>query len=187
LGMEELSLSDPSCKDPSPESLTVTRDFERFSIYGFSIGYPKECRVEFNPKSRRESGHVAFHFPDKVKTFLSWGELERATKNFQTVEKHAEHSLDTVRKSRNVKNFERVSHDSMTVHSHTGAFDRVKLEEVTVGLFTGNRAAPRDAYSVHVHCPESGRYFVIYTLTPSNTEGKYETTLIAMANSLKCH
>ncbi len=169
------------------ESLTVSRDFERFSIYGFSIDYPKECRVEFNPKSRREAGDVVFHFPDRVKTFLSWGELEKATKNFQTVEGHAEHSLDAVKKSRNVKNFERVTHDSMTVNSHAGAFNRVKLEEVTVGFLPRKRAAPQEAYSVHVHCPESGRYFVVYTMIPSDSEGQYGTALTKMAKSLKCH
>jgi hypothetical protein len=165
----------------------VTKDFERFSVYGFSIDYPRVCRVEFNPKSRREAGDVVFHFPDRVKTFLSWGELEKATKNFQTVEKHAEHSLDTVKKSGNVKNFVRVSHDSITVNSHTGAFNRVKLDEVAVGFFTGKRAAPRETYSVHVHCPESGRYFVVYTMIPSNSEGEYGAALTKMANSLKCH
>lgn len=165
----------------------MTKDFERFSVYGFSIDYPNVCRVEFNPKSRREAGDIVFHFPDKVKTFLSWGELEKATKNFQTVEKHAEHSLETMKKSGNVKNFVRVSHDSITVHSHKGAFNRVRLEEVTVGFFTGKRTAPRETYSVHVHCPGSSRYFVVYTMIPSNMEMEYEKSLMTMANSLKCH
>ncbi len=165
----------------------MNADFERFSIYGFSIDYPKDCRLEFNPKSRRDAGDVVFHFPDKMKMFLSWGDLEKATKSFQTVEEHAEHSLDSVKKSGNVKNLERVSRDSLSIHSHKGAYNRVRLEEITVGFFTGKKKVPRDAYSVHVHCPDSSRYFVIYTLIPAGTVEEYEKTLMTMANSLNCH
>lgn len=162
-------------------------DFERFSIYGFSIDYPKDSRVEFNPKSRRNGGDIVFHFPDKMKIFLSWGELEKVQKNFQTVEQHAEHSLNTIKKSGNVKRFERVSQDSRRIHSHSGAYNRVKLEEMTVGFLTGKKGMPREAYSVHLHCPESSRYFVIYTLIPGGGGVQYEGTLLTMADSLTCH
>ena len=57
-------------------------EFETFSVYSFSIDYPPVCRVEFNPKSRREAGDIVFHFPDKEKLFLSWGNLEKAQKKF---------------------------------------------------------------------------------------------------------
>ena len=161
--------------------------FESFSIYGFSINYPKECRVEFNPKSRREAGDIVFHFPDKVKIFLSWGELEKATTRFQTIEKHAENSLETMKKAANVKNFEKVMSDSLKVRSHSGAYNHVTLDEVTMSFFTGRRKVPRDACSVHVHCPDSSRYFVIYGLFPRESFNEQEKALKTMINSLKCH
>jgi hypothetical protein len=52
------------------------RNFEKFSVYNFSLDYPPVCRIEFNPKSRHESGDVVFHFPDKEKVFVTWGSLE---------------------------------------------------------------------------------------------------------------
>jgi hypothetical protein len=129
---------------------------------------------------------VVFHFPDKVKIFLSWGDLEKAVKSFHTVEEHADHSLNAVKKSGNVKKFERVSRDTLSLYSHKGVYSRVRLEEMTVGFLTGRKSIPRDAYSVHVHCQDSSRYFVIYTLIYGGTEG-HEKTLMTMANSIKCH
>ena len=53
---------------------------EPFSAYGFSIQYPMVCRVEFNPKSLRGKGDVVFHFPDREKLFVTWGNLAAALK-----------------------------------------------------------------------------------------------------------
>jgi hypothetical protein len=161
-------------------------DFESFRIYGFSIMYPSNCRLELSVKSRRDTGDIIFHFPDKVRIFLSWGELRKALKKFQTAEEHAEHSLSIVKKSGNVKSFERVSQDSLNICSHRGVYNHVELEEASVSLFAGSRRTSRVAYSVHVHCPSSSRYFVIYTLLPG-TEAEYEKIVLAMANSLSCH
>ncbi len=164
----------------------MEQEFEHFSIYGFSIEYPKDSRVEFNPKSRRVEGDIVFHFPDRVKIFLSWGDLEKASK-FPTVQEHADHSLQRIKKAGNVKNFERISHDSITINSHDGAYNRAKFEEVSVGFLSGRRRNPREANSVHVHCPESSRYFVIYALLPAGGTYDYDRTFTKMANTLQCH
>jgi len=165
----------------------MEQNFERFSVYGFSIDYPKDTRLEFNPKSRRGEGDVVFHFRDKMKIFLSWGNLEKAAKTFGTVEKHADHGLNRVKKARNVKNFELVSHDSLRINSHDGLYNRAKFEEVAVGFLIGNRKNPREAHSVHVHCAESSRYFVVYALFPIGGTTDYERTFVKMAKALKCH
>ncbi len=165
----------------------MEQDSEQFSVYGFSIDYPRDSRIEFNPKTRRGEGDVVFHFPDRVKIFLSWGDLEKAIKTFGTVEEHADHSLKRIKSAGNVKSFERISHDSIRVNSHQGAYNRAKFEEVTVGFFSGKRKSPREAHSVHVHCPESSRYFVVYALLPTGGTYDYEKTFTKMAKSLKCH
>jgi hypothetical protein len=151
------------------------------------MDYPKEARVEFNPKSRRSEGDIVFHFPDKTKIFLSWGDLEKAKKSFGSVTEHADHGLDRVRKARNVKSFELISHDSVSVNSHRGAFNRAKFEEVTVGFLSSKSKNPREADSVHVHCPESSRYYVVYALLPTGGTYDYDKTFTKMAKSLKCH
>jgi hypothetical protein len=163
----------------------VKDPFENFSIYGFTVDYPEECRVEFNAKSRRESGDVVFHFPDKARIFLSWGELEKVSKRFKSTEDHAEYSLDAMKKGKNVKNFERVSRDTLDLHK--GAVNRVRFDESAPGLFARSKTIPREAYSVHVHCEKSKRYFVLYTMTLSNSEGAYDRIMGSMKNSFKCH
>jgi len=162
--------------------------FERFSVYQFGINYPSVCRVEFNPKSRREGGDVVFHFPDKEKIFLSWGALEKAQKKFPTVEEQAEHSIKVVTKSGNVKNVQRVSQDSLNISSHRAAYNHIKLDEMQPGLFFGGKkGVPREAHSVHVHCEETSRYFVIYTLLSTKAPEDFGQLLVTMANSFKCH
>jgi len=164
----------------------MDKDFESFSIYGFSVDYPKDSRVEFNPKGRRGEGDVVFHLPDRTKFFLSWGDLERASKSFKTVEEQAESSLKRIGKAGNVKSFERVSHDSITIHSHNGAYNQAKFEEVRVGLF-GGKKHPREAHSVHLYCQESGRYYVMYAMFPRGGAYDYEGAFRKMAKSLRCH
>jgi len=165
----------------------LSTDFQQFGIYGFSVSYPTGCRVELNPKSKEHEGDVVFHFPDKSKIFLSWGELEKAVGNFQTVNGHAEHSLEKVRKSGNVKNFRKISEEMVDVHSHRAAFNVVSLDEVTVGLLTGKQSSPRRGYSIHVHCEDSARYFVIYGMFHSETAASYGEIILSMSSSLNCH
>lgn len=161
--------------------------FERFSVYGFSIDYPKKCRIEFNPKNRRESGDVVFHFPDRVKAYVSWGELDRSNVNFQTVDKHAEHNLENIRKARNIKNFENLGKDTVKVNTHKALYNLVRLEEISLGFFGRSRAISRKTCSVHLHCSASSRYFVVYVLFPGESAEAYGKTVLTMASSLKCH
>ncbi len=162
-------------------------DFERFSVYGFSIDYPKEARIEFNPKSRRGEGDIVFHFPDKTKIYLSWGDLEKAKKSFGTVDEHADHGLNRVKTARNIKSFELISHDAVGINSHHGAYNRAKFEEVAVGFLGGRSKSPREAHSIHVHCEESSRYYVVYALLSIGGTYDYAKTFTKMAKTLKCH
>jgi hypothetical protein len=168
--------------------ITVRDNFERFSMYSISIDYPNDSRVEFNSKGRRETGDVAFHLPEKVRIFLSWGDLEKVSKRFNSVQQHAEFSIDAMKKGKNVRNFEQVSKESVEVNTHWGALNKVKFEEMLPGLpFAGKKALQREAYSLHVHCEESKRYFVLYTMAPSDAQGKYSRTMSTMVDSFKCH
>lgn len=162
--------------------------FEKFSVYKFSIDYPDVCRVEFNPKSRRESGDVVFHFPDKEKVFVSWGDLAKAQKRFPTVEEQAEHGIKTVGKSSSVKGTERIRKDMIEVNSHKAAYNHVRLTQSNPGLFGGSKTTtPHDAYSVHLQCDETSRYFVIYALLSPNAPKDFGQLMDVMIESFKCH
>ena len=161
--------------------------FEKFSMYGFAISYPDVCKVEFNSKSRRETGDVAFRFPDSSKIFLSWGELERVSKRFASVEEHADFSLDAMKKGKNVLNFERVSRDTIVLHGHKTSVNKVRFDEKTLKFLGRGKDIPREAYSFHVHCDESSRYFVVYSMAPVDGKVRFDAIMESMRESFKCH
>jgi hypothetical protein len=162
-------------------------NFERFSVYGFSLDYPKVCRIEFNPKSRREGGDVVFHFPDREKLYLTWGALEKVQEKFPTVEEQAEQSLKTIRKTGSVRNLERLKQDSIEVNSHRAAFNHIRLDEAAGGLFPSKRTVKHEAYSVHLRCSESTRYFVIYTMLSANAPQDFGELYDYVVQSFRCH
>lgn len=168
-------------------SPTLRSDFENFSIYGFAIDYPEVCRVEFNSKSRREAGDVSFRFPDSLKIFLSWGDLEKVSKRFGSAEEHANYSLEAMQKGKNVKNFERVSRDTMSLHDHKTSINKVRFDEKALKIFGRGKDLPREAYSLHVHCDKSNRYFVLYTMAPADGDQKFERIMESMRESFNCH
>jgi hypothetical protein len=161
--------------------------YETFCIYKISMDYPAVCRVEFNPKSRREAGDVVFHFPDREKVFLSWGKLDDVQKRFPTVEEHAEHGLKAVSKTRQVKGFEKITQDSMEINSHKAAYNRVKMQEVPASLFAGKRTIKHEAFSLHVYCQSLSRYFVIYAVLSPNAPEDFADLFLDMVHSFKCH
>jgi hypothetical protein len=161
--------------------------FETFAVYRFSVHYPSVCRLEFNPKSRREAGDIVFHFPDREKFFVSWGKLEDAQKRFPTVEDQAEHSLKTIQKSGQVKGFEKVRQDTLTINSHKAIYSRVKVGEVPAGIFRGKRTIQRETLSLHIHCEPLSRYFVLYTMLSPNAPEDFEDLFLDMARSFRCH
>ena len=162
-------------------------NFETFSVYKFSIDYPNVCRVEFNAKSRRESGDVVFHFPDKEKLYISWGKLEEARKRFQTIEGQAEHGIKTLSKSSSVRGTERIKKDMIKVNSHKAVYNHIRLNRASPGLFSGGKTTLHDSYSVHLQCDKSSRYFVIYTLLSPNAPKDFEDLMNTIVASFKCH
>lgn len=163
-------------------------NLERFSVYGFSIDYPPVCRVEFNPKSRREKGEIVLHFPDNEKLFVSWGQLKTVQENFRTPTEQAEHSIKAMMKSRNVGNVKRMANTPFRVNSHRAAYNHATFEELSVqGLLAKTKAVKRLTYSIHLHCPESSRYFVIYTILSSGAPDDFEDLFVRMAKSFECH
>jgi hypothetical protein len=156
-------------------------------MYGFAIDYPEECRVDFNSKNRRESGDVVFRFPEDTKIFLTWGDLEKVSKRFASSEEHASYSLDAMKKGKNVKNFQSVSRDTISVRNHTSSVNKVSFDEKALSFLPGSKDIPREAYSLHVYCDKSNRYFVLYTMAPANDQRGFDKIMESMTESFKCH
>jgi hypothetical protein len=145
------------------------------------------CRIEFNPKSRREAGDVVFHFPDGEKVFLSWGRLEDAQKKFLTVEDQAENSLKVMGRSAHVRKLDKVSNDSLEVNSHKAAYNRVRVEQAPSSFLGGKRTISSEGLSLHLHCASMSRYIVIYALISTNVPEDFENLFLDMVHSFKCH
>jgi hypothetical protein len=125
--------------------------------------------------------------PDREKIFLSWGDLVKAQSKFRTVEEHAKHSVDMIGKSSRVKNLEMVTQELFEVNSHRAAYNHIKLDEMSIGLFRARKSASRQAFSLHVYCDNSSRYYVLYALPSPNAPEDFGDLVLRMIKSLKCH
>jgi len=110
-------------------------------------------------------------------------------KNFQTVKGQADHSIKAMMKSRNVGKVERLADASLDVNSHKAAYNQVRFDELSLGgvFLSKTKATKRLTYSVHIHCHESLRYFVIYTILSPNAPEDFESLFTRMAKSFVCH
>jgi hypothetical protein len=152
------------------------------------MNYPAVCRFEFNPKTRREKGDVVIHFPDKEKVFLSWGDLAVVTKKYQSANEFANQSIKSMGKSRTVGKTERIDEKSLTVNSHEAFYNKVLYHETApMGFFSKGRTNVRTTYSVHLYCPRSSRYFVIYALLTPNAPEDFDKLFLEMVDSFRCH
>jgi hypothetical protein len=157
---------------------------DNLTIYGFSFQYPKSRKLEFNPKFKRSDGDVAVKSPEKWVVFVSWGELEKITKKAPTIDDHAKFSLDRVKKSVQGK-MASIDHREMDVNGHRALYNNVKIQVPKRGLF--GKAEEQEVTSVHLHCDESKRYFVIYaTSTPQNIADQ-KRTMQGIIDTLRCH
>jgi hypothetical protein len=162
----------------------VPVEMDTLKIYGFSFDFPKDRKLEFNPKFKRTDGDVAVKAPDKAVVFVSWGELERVVKKAPTIEDHAKFSLDRVKKSVQGK-LNSVDHKEIDVNGHTAVYNRVKIQVPKRGLI--GKPNEQEVTSVHIHCDKTGRFYVIYaTSTPLNIDDQTKT-LQEIVDTLRCH
>jgi hypothetical protein len=160
-------------------------EFERLAVYGFGIDYPADCVVEFNPKSDRNAGDVAFKSPNGYKIYVSWGELKKVEK-FQDVEAHADYSVDRIRGSREANVID-AQRESTKVNGHDAALSRVKLDLIKRGLFFNKTRTAQDVLSLHIHCANSSRYFVIYGPGRPDQAASQSEAVSRMIETFTCH
>jgi hypothetical protein len=160
-------------------------EFEHFAAYGFSVDYPTDCLIEMKPRANREVGEVAFKFPRGNVFFLTWGQLGQVEK-FHGAEGHADFSIDRIRKNRDAK-ITNLKRDSIEVNGHPAPFNRVWVEVVRRGLILGSTRRAHEIRSIHVHCENTGRYFLMYVQGAAETSDQQESVMARMALTFKCH
>ncbi len=163
---------------------TVPVEKDTLRIYGFSFQFPSTSKLEFNPKFKREDGDVAVKSPDKANVFVSWGDLDKVIKKAPTIQDHAKFSLDRVKKSVQGKMTTLESKD-IKVGGHDAVFNHVKIEVPRRGLF--GKGQLQDVRSVHLHCDETKRFYVIYATSTEQNKEVQGRTMQEIVDSLQCH
>lgn len=161
------------------------KGYELFSIYGFNIEYPDTWEVELNPKSERTAGDVVFKALHH-RVFLSWGNLNSAKEKYGSLDKHVDAGIQKVKKGGDVRKLETLERRSISINGHEAIFSRYR---VTLGVsFYAMRTAYREVSSVHAHCEQTGKFFVLYeSVMGSSALTDSETIFEHMKMTFRCH
>jgi hypothetical protein len=159
--------------------------FERFAAYGFSVDYPVDCVLELRPKSKRDEGEVAFKSSSNNVYFLSWGPLEKV-KNLRDVGRHADYTIDRIRKNREAK-IRDIKRESVKVNGHSSPFNHLWIDVERRGFLFGSTRSSHEIRSLHVHCENSSRYFMIYVQGAAEASDLQGTVMTRMIQSFTCH
>lgn len=158
---------------------------EKLMIYGFSLDYPINCKLEFNPKFERGEGDVAIKWPTNEHIFVSWGPLEKIKNKVGNAEAHANFSLEKIKKNQRAK-VTRLEHLLREVNGHHSSYDHIKLEIPSTGLF-GGKPQFQEIRSFHLHCDRTSRYFVIYESTSPERAKERQDAIESVVTSFACH
>jgi len=180
---EELVVTEPT----ETEVEAAQPKYEIVALYGFSANYPNNARLEFNPKSRREKGDLVFHTADGFKIFLSWGNLADARKRYATAAEQASDSIKRSLNSSRAKLDGSPETRSMKIMNHDAAFTHVRMFVDRGGFLFGSKRVIQEAYSIHLHCGESKRFYVIYAFGRPDISEELGKTIEPIVSSLKCH
>jgi hypothetical protein len=136
---------------------------ERFRIYGFGFEYPKGCIISFGKESWRRTGYLMMDSAGRLRISVSWGELDSILPRFASSEVHAKYSVSRIAKASDVKDINLISTSSLDVNGHQATFTHFTISSALPILA---KTRNRETRSLHVHCGESNRYFI---LTESST------------------
>jgi hypothetical protein len=170
--------------ESSHSNRTVATDTLR--IYGFSFDFPVTNKLEFDPKFTREEGSVAIKSPSKLVVFVSWGDLRKVVNKLPTPEEHSKFSMErAARVARGRLTI--LEQRETTTNGHLGAYNHFKVE--TSGMPLGGRGQSQEMESLHLHCRNSSRYYIIYvSLAPDRTKDSgRDDALWTVINTFKCH
>lgn len=160
--------------------------YERFFMYRFAINYPNTWRVEFGPKSGRAEGYVIFRSPRNDRVFLTWGMLEKIRGKYDSLEAQAEASLARIANGRDVRKLRPLETKIIEVNGHRAIFKHVLVDRA-VGMRM-IRVSSKWLQSIHLHCKETERFFIIYESTLDTSRSAEQMAIFNdMKDSFVCH
>ncbi len=160
---------------------------EKFAAYGVGLEIPDDWRIEFNPKNNRDRGDFAFHSQKNNVFFVSWGKLEKAERNFKTLEHYRDESVKRIRRNPNVKRADVETTSKRVVSGHDAILSKVVAQRRR-GFMSRSEEPSHEIWTVHFYCPESSRYYVAYWDIRDGSEyPQTETMFTAIVDSLTCH
>ena len=171
----------------SDESKTPQPEYEALAMYGFSVNYPNNARLELNPKTRREKGDIVLHLEEGFKVFLSWGSLEDARKRYATAAAQASASIERSVRSTRAKLDGTPETRNWKIQGHDATYTHARMFVERGGFPFGSRRVTQDSHSMHLQCDESGRYYVVYAFARPETSEQVGKTIEPIMLSLKCH
>jgi len=161
---------------------------ERFSAYGLGVDVLDDWRIEFNPKSTREKGDVAFHSPRKNVFFVSWGKLDDAQRRFETIEQQRDESVKRVKSNPNVAMAKIELSSNEMINGHEGILTKMVTQRRRGGMLSRGQDPPHEVWTAHLHCPQTSRYYVVYwDIRDGEEYADIEERFRAMVRSFVCH
>ena len=161
---------------------------ERFSAYGLGVDVLDDWRMEFNPKSTREKGDVAFHSPHDNVFFVSWGKLDDAQGRFETLEQQRDESVKRIKSNPNIAVAKVELSSNEMVNGHEGILSKMVTQRRRGGLISRGQDPPREVWIVHLHCPQSSRFYVVYwDIRDGGEYPDVEERFRAILHSFACH
>jgi len=159
---------------------------EKFAVYGAEVEIPADWRVEFNPKGTRKKADVVFQSPHGNRFFVSWGPLEEAQKKFKTLEEHRDYGIKRIKKGPDVRSAEVSDLNELQIDGHRALMSHVNAK-LQRGMMSRG-VSSRDIWSIHFYCPQTSRYYVVYSMQRESDEFDDLSAIFrSLADSMKCH
>lgn len=184
-------------KRSSDEALVVIEDteaddvktaqpkYELLALYGFSANCPNNARLEFNPKARREKGDLVLHLEEGFKVFLSWGSLQEARRRYISAAAQASGSIERSIRSTRARLEGTPETKNLKIQGHEAVYTHARMSAVQGGF--GSRRVVQDSHSMHLHCEDSKRYYVVYAFVRPDQSEQLRKVFEPIVSSLNCH
>ena len=120
-----------------------------------------------------------------MRILVSWGQGDSILRRYPTTEAHAKHSFSKLSKAADLKEIRLIDTSTVPVNGH----------EATLTHFTVTSAYPvfgkyrnRDTRSLHVHCEESNRFFILNLSARANEQSPETASAFErLRESFVCH
>ena len=161
-------------------------EFERLTLYGFSLIYPKGWVVSIDEKSSREDGSLRIRLGTEAMINVVWGPLDKIKEKLPSPKDHAEYALKRIKREGDVMKVKLLSVERADTDLHEAYIAHSRVTRV-FGAFLIYKYIEQEMLSLHVYCEESGRFFVVYGITGPSIFPEYEDILRKILLSFRCH